>query len=135
LIDQIRQTSKHECERLGSCVSQFIVYFRLCIDHTIDRVSYSTDIRERILLLEQSKSLVETSLQLLLSCKESAGNVKNLQWHRVVDNNCDLVMSNMQALLQTCKQVTSTDGHGRVCHRATSTVSDIIADLVSRNLF
>ncbi len=44
---------------------------------------------EKILLLEQIKSLVETSLQLILSTKESGGNIKNLQWHKVIDNNSD----------------------------------------------
>lgn len=47
---------------------------------------------EKLILLEQIKSLVETSLQLILSTKESAGNIKNLQWHKVVDNNSDALI-------------------------------------------
>lgn len=65
---------------------------------------------EKVLLLEQVKSLVETSLQLILSTKESAGNMKNTQWHKIVDNNSDLFIRSLQKFVQTLEQQSSSSG-------------------------
>jgi talin len=63
---------------------------------------------EKLLLLEQLKSLVETSLQLILSTKESGGNIKNLQWHKIVDNNSDLLIKLIQKLVHTLQEQSSS---------------------------
>ena len=65
---------------------------------------------EKILLLEQVKTLVETSLQLILSTKESAGNIKNIQWHKIVENNSDLFIRTVEKLVQTFEQQSSSVG-------------------------
>ncbi len=110
LINHIRQSSKHETERIGSYVSQFITYLQPFIHHTFDYVSLMIHKHEKILLLEQIKSLVETSLQLILSTKESAGNIKNLQWHKIVDNNSDLFIKSIQKLVHTLEEQSSSVG-------------------------
>jgi hypothetical protein len=63
---------------------------------------------EKVLLLEQIKSLVETSLQLILSTKESAGNIKNIQWHRVVDTNSDLLINLIHKIVQKFQEQSSS---------------------------
>jgi hypothetical protein len=63
---------------------------------------------EKLFLLEQIKSLVETSLQLMLSTKESGGNIKNLQWHKIVDNNSDLSIKLIQKLVHTLEDQSSS---------------------------
>ncbi|CAF3405979.1 unnamed protein product [Rotaria sp. Silwood1] len=110
LINNIRQSSKCEPERISSYVSQFITYLEPFIHHTINYVSYMTYRHEKILLLEQIKSLVETSLQLILSTKESGGNIKNLQWHKIVDNNSDLLIKLIFKLIHTFEEQSSLIG-------------------------
>ncbi|CAF5195768.1 unnamed protein product, partial [Rotaria magnacalcarata] len=63
--------------------------------------------QEKLPLLEQSKSLVETSLQLILSTKESGGNVKHIQWHKIVDNNSDLLVKLINKLVHTIEEQSS----------------------------
>jgi talin len=65
---------------------------------------------EKVLLLEQIKSLVETSLQLILSTKESAGNIKNIQWHKVVDTNSDLLIKLINKIVQKFQEQSSSMG-------------------------
>ncbi|CAF1003447.1 unnamed protein product [Rotaria sordida] len=110
LINNIRQSSKCEPECISSYVSQFITYLEPFIHHTINYVSYIIYRHEKILLLEQIKSLVETSLQLILSTKESSGNIKNLQWHKIVDNNSDLLIKLIYKLIHIFDEQTSTIG-------------------------
>ena len=71
------------------------------ISQTIDFVSFFTEFSKRTFVLEKSKSLVELSLQFLLSCKESGGNIKLLQWHRVLDQNVDQLVDSIEKFVQT----------------------------------
>jgi talin len=73
-------------------------------------ISYLTHNHEKVLLLEQIKSIVETSLQLILSTKESGGNIKNLQWHKIVENNSDLLIKLIQKLVHTLQDQPSSNG-------------------------
>ena len=63
---------------------------------------------EKLPLLEQIKSLVETSLQLILSAKESGGNKHNLQWHKIVDNNSDLLIKLIHKLVHSFQEQSSS---------------------------
>jgi hypothetical protein len=69
-----------------------------------------THIREKCLILEQVKSIVETSLQLIISTKESGGNIKNIQWHKVVDDNSDLLRKSIHKLVHTLEDQSSSIG-------------------------
>ncbi|CAF0758188.1 unnamed protein product [Adineta steineri] len=66
--------------------------------------------QEKCLILEQVKSIVETSLQFLMGTKESGGNIKNLQWHKVVDDNSDLLTRSIHKLVHTLEDQSSSIG-------------------------
>ncbi|UJR21334.1 hypothetical protein I4U23_024428 [Adineta vaga] len=110
LINNICQSSKCESERIGTCVSQFMTYLQPFIHHTINYVSYIIHKHEKMLILEQTKGLVETSLQLILSTKEAGGNLKNTQWHKIVDTNSDLLIKLIQKLIQIFQEQSSANG-------------------------
>ncbi|CAF3354839.1 unnamed protein product [Rotaria socialis] len=110
LVNSIRHAAKCEAERINSYVSKFITYLESFLHHTINYVSYMTHRQEKLPLLEQSKSLVETSLQLILSTKESGGNVKHIQWHKIVDNNSDLLVKLINNLVHTIEEQSSAIG-------------------------
>lgn len=88
MIDPLSQASKYHCERLAMNVSQWVIHIDSTIHHTIDLVSCLDNMRERLDMIEQSKSMVERSLQIILSSKESGGNHKQIQWHRTLDQQC-----------------------------------------------
>lgn len=110
LMHSIAQASKREPERIGTSVSQLITYLQPFTHHTINYVSCMVHRHEKILLLEQIKALVETSLQLVLSTKEAGGNMKNNQWHQVVGNNGDLLAKLVHKLVQTLHEQSSANG-------------------------
>lgn len=110
LIVDIRQASKRESERLGSSVSHFVTYIEPFIRHTIDYVSCMTHRREKLLILDQAKSIIETSLQFLTGAKESGGKVKNVQWHKVVDENTEILSTSIHRLVQTFEEQSSAIG-------------------------
>jgi talin len=66
--------------------------------------------REKCLILEQVKSIVETSLQFIISTKESGGNIKNSQWHKVVDDNSELLTKSIHKLVHTLEDQSSSIG-------------------------
>ncbi|CAF4072990.1 unnamed protein product, partial [Rotaria sp. Silwood2] len=110
LILDIRQSSKRETERIGSYVTQFVTYIEPFVQHTIDYVSCMIHIREKCLILEQVKSIVETSLQFIMGTKESGGNIKNTQWHKVVDDNSELLTKSIHKLVHTLEDQSSSIG-------------------------
>ncbi|CAF0858226.1 unnamed protein product [Rotaria sordida] len=110
LILDIRQSSKREAERIGSYVTQFVTYIEPFVQHTIDYVSCMIHVREKLLILEQVKSIIETSLQLIMGTKESGGNIKNLQWHKIVDDNSDLLTKSIHKLVHTLEDQSSSIG-------------------------
>ncbi|UJR28105.1 hypothetical protein I4U23_009360 [Adineta vaga] len=110
LVIDIRQSSKRDAERIGSYVTQFVTYIEPFVHHTIDYVSCMIHPREKCLILEQVKSIVETSLQLLMGTKESGGNMKNSQWHKVVDDNSELLTRSIHKLVHTLEDQSSSIG-------------------------
>ncbi|CAF0901956.1 unnamed protein product [Adineta ricciae] len=110
LVIDIRQSSKRDAERIGSYVTQFVTYIEPFVHHTIDYVSCMTHAREKCLILEQVKNIVETSLQLLMGTKESGGNIKNTQWHKVVDDSGDLLTRSIHILVHTLEDQSSAIG-------------------------
>lgn len=69
-----------------------------------------THTREKYLVLEQLKSIVETSLQFIISTKEAGGNVKNIQWHKSVDDNSELLTKSIHKLVHTLEEQSSSIG-------------------------
>ncbi|CAF4070720.1 unnamed protein product [Rotaria sp. Silwood2] len=110
LILDIRQSSKRETERIGSYVTQFVTYIEPFVQHTCYYVSCMIHIREKCLILEQVKSIVETSLQFIMGTKESGGNIKNTQWHKVVDDNSELLTKSIHKLVHTLEDQSSSIG-------------------------
>ncbi|CAF3470464.1 unnamed protein product [Rotaria socialis] len=106
----IRQSTKRDAERIGSYVTQFVTYIEPFVHHTIDYVSCMIHKREKCLILDQVKSIVETSLQLIIGTKESGGNIKNTQWHKVVDDNSELLTKSIHKLVHTLEDQSSSIG-------------------------
>ena len=124
LIPNLRQVAKQQCEQISNHVSQFINHLQPCIQHTTDYISILIHKHEKILLLEQVKAIIEISLQLSLSTKECGGNVKNTQWHKILDNNCDLFIKSIEKLVQRFEEENSLQ-------QTMKTITDNIQKLIS----
>jgi len=69
-----------------------------------------TQTRDKCLILDQLKTIVETSLQFILSTKESGGNLKNSQWHKSVDDNSEQLTKSIHRLVHTLEEQSSSIG-------------------------
>lgn len=69
-----------------------------------------THTREKSLILDQLKSIIETSLQLVVGTKESGGNIKNTQWHKVVEDNSESLTRSIHKLVHTLEDQSSSIG-------------------------
>ncbi|CAF0840452.1 unnamed protein product [Didymodactylos carnosus] len=135
-IEDIRRSSKRESERLGSCVTQFTTYIEPLVRNTIDYVSRITNSRQQTTILEQLKSVVETGLQLLISAKESSGNVKNVQWHKVVDENSSQMISLLKELVHTIEENSSSIGiMSGLCENIRKLIHTIDSNVITDGLF
>ena len=76
----------------------------------MDYVSCMIHAREKCLILEQLQSIIETSLQFIMGTKESGGNVKHIQWHKIVDDNSDLLTKSIHKLVHTLEDQSSSIG-------------------------
>ncbi|CAF0836753.1 unnamed protein product, partial [Didymodactylos carnosus] len=135
-IEDIRRSAKREPERLGSCVTQLTTYVEPLVRNTIDYVSRITNSRQQTTILEQLKSVVEIGLQLLLSAKESGGNVKSIQWHKVVDENSSQMISILRELVHTIEENSSSIGiMSGLCENIRKSIQTVDSNVITDGLF
>lgn len=75
-INLVKAASKGEAEKLGHSVSQMVSYFDPLITGAIGSASNSVNHKQQMSLLDQTKTITESALQLIYAAKEGGGNPK-----------------------------------------------------------
>ncbi|KAK3096284.1 hypothetical protein FSP39_025308 [Pinctada imbricata] len=76
LVDKVRNSAKHEPENLGHRVSMMASYFEPLSDGAVGSASLITNSRQQTHILDLTKTVAESTLQFMNSCKEGGGNPK-----------------------------------------------------------
>uniref|UniRef100_A0A672N213 Talin-2 n=1 Tax=Sinocyclocheilus grahami TaxID=75366 RepID=A0A672N213_SINGR len=76
LIEPISTAAKGEAAQLGHKVSQLVSYFTPLISASMGMASKILDHQQQMNLLDQTKTLTESTLQMLYAAKEGGGNPK-----------------------------------------------------------
>ncbi|TRY56697.1 hypothetical protein DNTS_012968 [Danionella cerebrum] len=110
LIDPISTAAKGEAAQLGHKVSQLVSYFTPLISASIGMASKILDHQQQMNLLDQTKTLAESALQMLYAAKEGGGNPKASHTHDAIGEASQLMREAVDDLLLTLNEAASEVG-------------------------
>jgi talin len=113
LVDHLRVAAKGEADKLGHLVTEISQYFEPLVVNVIGCAAKTPfNNQQQIAFLEQTKTVLESSFQLMLASKESAGNPKNTSnLHQAIDENADGTKEVLDDLIQTLEEATAQNGY------------------------
>lgn len=89
-VDRVRTSAKSEPENLGHRVTVMASYFDPLADGAVGVASLLNDSKRQTHLLDLTKTVIESSLQFMYSCKEGGGN-KNVSGNMLSPFLCVLL--------------------------------------------
>lgn len=109
-VKPIATAAKGEAEKLGHQVTAMCNVFPSLAGAAIGAASKTTSSQLQISLLEQTKTVTESALQLVYAAKEAGGNTKSTAVHGKVDEAAILVQTAVSELTQTLEKAGSETG-------------------------
>jgi talin len=94
MVDNVRTAGKQEAEKLGHLVTQFASYIEPIAHGAVGAASNINNSKRQERILDESKTVAESVLQLTIACKEGGGNPQ--QQHQSIDDCADTVRDNLQ---------------------------------------
>ncbi|XP_013386332.1 talin-1 isoform X1 [Lingula anatina] len=109
-IDPVRTAGKGEAEKLGHLVTNMASYLDPLADAAVGTASKIMNSKRQMAVLDQTKTVAESALQLIYVAKEGAGNPKSNDAHTAIDDAADNMKEVMADLLQTMEEASATAG-------------------------
>ncbi|XP_037077227.1 LOW QUALITY PROTEIN: talin-2-like [Pollicipes pollicipes] len=109
-VDKVRMAAKGEAERLGHGVTALTSFFDPLVSSVVGTSSHMINTKQQMMLLEQSKTLTESALQLLYAAKEGGGNPKATHIHSDIDESADTMKEAAQDLLSSIEHQAANAG-------------------------
>lgn len=84
-LEPLRNAAKYEAENVGHAVNQVAQYCDPLVSGAIGAASNMLHTKQQMVLLDQTKTVVESVLQMIYVTKESGGNPNALNQHSEVN--------------------------------------------------
>ncbi|XP_072258202.1 talin-2 isoform X2 [Pyxicephalus adspersus] len=110
LIDPITTAARGEAAQLGHKVTQLARYFEPLIQAAVGLVSKMLDHQQQMTVLDQTKTLAESALQMLYAAKEGGGNPKASHTHDAIAEAAQLMKEAVDDLMITLNEAASEVG-------------------------
>ncbi|XP_034089500.1 talin-2 isoform X1 [Gymnodraco acuticeps] len=110
LIDPVSTTARGEAAQLGHKVSQLARYFDPLIVAAVGLASKLHDHQQQMTILDQTKTLSESALQMLYAAKEGGGNPKASHTHDAISEASQLMKEAVDDIMVTLNEVASEGG-------------------------
>ncbi|XP_056428796.1 talin-2 isoform X2 [Hyla sarda] len=110
LIDPITTAARGEAAQLGHKVTQLARYFEPLIQAAVGLVSKILDHQQQMTVLDQTKTLAESALQMLYAAKEGGGNPKASHTHDAIAEAAQLMKEAVDDLMITLNEAASEVG-------------------------
>lgn len=110
LIDPITTAARGEAAQLGHKVTQLARYFEPLIQAAVGLVSKILDHQQQMTVLDQTKTLAESALQMLYAAKEGGGNPKASHTHDAIAEAALLMKEAVDDLMITLNEAASEVG-------------------------
>ncbi|XP_052457970.1 talin-2 isoform X1 [Carassius gibelio] len=104
LIEPISTAAKGEASQLGHKVSQLVSYLNPLVSASMGMASKILDHQQQMNLLDQTKTLTESALQMLYAAKEGGGNPKAAHTHDAIEEAAQLMREAVDDLLLTLNE-------------------------------
>ncbi|XP_051989863.1 talin-2-like [Xyrauchen texanus] len=125
LIEPISSAAKGEAAQLGHKVSQLVSYFTPLVSASVGMASKTLDHQQQMNILDQTKTLAESALQMLYAAKEGGGNPKAAHTHDAIAEAALLMREAVDDLMVTLNEAASEVG-------MVSGMVDTIADAMGK---
>ncbi|GIY58861.1 talin-2 [Caerostris extrusa] len=109
-IDGVRNAAKGEAEKLGHLVTQMTSFFEPLVQSAIGSASKTLNSKQQMALLDQTKTVAESALQLIYASKEAGGNPKATHIYCELDESADGMKDALHDLLQTLESAATEAG-------------------------
>ncbi|KAG7522077.1 talin-2 isoform X1 [Solea senegalensis] len=110
LIDPVSTTARGEAAQLGHKVTQLARYFDPLIVASVGLASKLHDHQQQMTILDQTKTLSESALQMLYAAKEGGGNPKASHTHDAISEASQLMKEAVDDIMVTLNEAASEGG-------------------------
>nr|KAF6394020.1 talin 2 [Pipistrellus kuhlii] len=110
LIDPIATAARGEAAQLGHKVTQLASYFEPLILAAVGVASKILDHQQQMTVLDQTKTLAESALQMLYAAKEGGGNPKAQHTHDAITEASQLMKEAVDDIMVTLNEAASEVG-------------------------
>ncbi|XP_059801965.1 talin-2 isoform X2 [Hypanus sabinus] len=125
LIDPITTAARGEAAQLGHKVTQLASYFEPLTLASVGVASKVLDHQQQMTVLDQTKTLAESALQMLYAAKEGGGNPKASHTHDAITEAAQLMKEAVDDIMVTLNEAASDIG-------MVGGMVDAIADAMNR---
>ncbi|XP_053983422.1 talin-1 isoform X3 [Hylaeus volcanicus] len=109
-LEPVRTAAKYEAEHIGHAVNQVALYCEPLVSGAIGAASNMVHSKQQMVLLDQTKTVAESALQLVCVAKESGGNPKAVNLHAEVDETVESTKDALQELQNTLETISTSNG-------------------------
>ncbi|KAJ8417322.1 hypothetical protein AAFF_G00285490 [Aldrovandia affinis] len=110
LIDPVTTAARGEAAQLGHKVTQLASYFEPLVLASVGLASKLLDHQQQMIVLDQTKTLAESSLQMLYAAKEGGGNPKACHTHDAIAEAAQLMREAVDDIMVTLNEAASEGG-------------------------
>ncbi|XP_055078502.1 talin-2 [Periophthalmus magnuspinnatus] len=110
LIDPVATAARGEAAQLGHKVTQLASYFEPLIVASVGLASKLQDHQQQMTILDQTKTLSESALQMLYAAKEGGGNPKACHTHDAISEAAQLMKEAVDDIMVTLNEAASEVG-------------------------
>ncbi|XP_063053777.1 talin-2 [Engraulis encrasicolus] len=110
LIDPVSTAARGEAAQLGHKVTQLANYFEPLIVASVGVASKLNDHQQQMNILDQTKTLSESALQMLYAAKEGGGNPKAAHTHDAIAEAAQLMKEAVDDIMVTLNEAASEGG-------------------------
>ncbi|XP_076285547.1 talin_middle and talin-RS domain-containing protein rhea isoform X2 [Lasioglossum baleicum] len=109
-LEPLRMAAKYEAENVGHTVSQVALYCEPLVSGAIGAASNMVQSKQQMVLLDQTKTVTESALQLVCVVKEIGGNPKAVKLHAEVDETVESMKDALHELQNTLETISTSNG-------------------------
>ncbi|XP_070599794.1 talin-1 isoform X3 [Erythrolamprus reginae] len=110
LIDPVAGAARAEASQLGHKVSQLAQYFEPLVVAAVGAASKMLNHQQQMNLLDQTKTLAESGLQMLYTAKEAGGNPKAAHTQEALEEAAQMMREAVEDLTATLNEAASAAG-------------------------
>ncbi|XP_046826022.1 talin-1 isoform X2 [Vespa velutina] len=109
-LEPLRNAAKYEAENVGHSVNQVALYCEPLVSCAVGAASNMVHSKQQMVLLDQTKTVAESALQLIYVTKESGGNPNATSLHAEVDETVESMKDALHELQNTLETISTSNG-------------------------